>query len=107
MGRAARARAGPWAGTVRRATLQVALLVVLALAAASGVSTARADYPEQPIRVLMPFPPGGAVDLVVRLVTDRMATSDAGGFSRGFVIENHSGAGGVIATDAVITAAGA
>ena len=62
--------------------------------------TARADYPEQPIRVLMPFPPGGAVDLVTRLVTERM-TADLG---RGFVMENRSGAGGVIATEAAAKA---
>ena len=63
----------------------------------AGALPARADYPDQAIRVLEPFPPGGAVDLVVRLVTDRMA-ADLG---RGFVIESRSGAGGVIATDAV------
>src|SRR3954462_727443 len=32
-----------------------------------------AQYPERPIRLLTPFPPGGAVDVVTRLVADRMA----------------------------------
>jgi len=62
---------------------------------------AAADYPEKPIRLLLPFPPGGAVDHVARLVTARM-TEELG---RPFVIENKAGAGGVIATDATAKAA--
>jgi tripartite-type tricarboxylate transporter receptor subunit TctC len=57
--------------------------------------TCWAEYPERPILVLLPFPPGGAVDHVARLVTARMA-DDLG---RPIVIENKAGAGGVIATD--------
>src|SRR5216683_6683746 len=61
----------------------------------------RAEYPERPIRLILPFPAGGAVDHVARLVTARMA-EDLG---RPFVIENKAGAGGVIATDATAKAA--
>src|ERR1700730_3692570 len=60
----------------------------------------RAEYPERPIRLLLPFPAGGAVDHVARLVTARMV-EDVG---RPFVIENKAGAGGVIATDATAKA---
>jgi tripartite-type tricarboxylate transporter receptor subunit TctC len=60
-----------------------------------------AEYPEKPIRLLLPFPAGGTVDFVARLVTARMA-EDLG---RPFVIENKAGAGGVIATDATAKAA--
>ena len=60
-----------------------------------------AQYPERPIRLIVPFPAGGAVDHVARLVTARMA-EDLG---RPFVIENKAGAGGVIATDATAKAA--
>ena len=59
-----------------------------------------AEYPEKPIRLILPFPAGGTVDLVARLVTARMA-EDLG---RPFVIENKAGAGGVIATDATAKA---
>jgi tripartite-type tricarboxylate transporter receptor subunit TctC len=62
---------------------------------------AAADYPDKPIRLLLPFPPGGAVDHVARLVTARMAEE----LGRPFVIENKAGAGGVIATDATAKAA--
>jgi tripartite-type tricarboxylate transporter receptor subunit TctC len=59
-----------------------------------------AQYPERPIRLLTPFPPGGAVDVVTRLVADRMA-ADLG---RAFVIETKAGGGGIIATDAAAKA---
>ncbi|MGZ5814566.1 MAG: tripartite tricarboxylate transporter substrate-binding protein, partial [Xanthobacteraceae bacterium] len=61
----------------------------------------RADYPEKPIRLLLPFPAGGAVDFVARLVSARMADE----LGRPFVIENKAGAGGIIATDATAKAA--
>jgi len=60
-----------------------------------------ADYPEKPIRLLLPFPAGGAVDFVARLVSARMADE----LGRPFVIENKAGAGGIIATDATAKAA--
>src|SRR5215471_7427725 len=63
---------------------------------------ALAEYPDRPIRLILPFPAGGAVDFVARLVTARMA-DDLG---KPFVIENKAGAGGVIATDATAKAAG-
>jgi tripartite-type tricarboxylate transporter receptor subunit TctC len=63
--------------------------------------TARADYPERPIRLLLPFPAGGAVDFVSRLVAARMA-DDLG---KPIVIENKAGAGGIIATETVAKAA--
>src|SRR6187551_3965172 len=60
----------------------------------------RAEYPEKPIRLLLPFPAGGAVDIVARAVTAKMA-EDLG---KPFVIENKAGAGGIIATDSVAKA---
>ncbi len=61
----------------------------------------RAEYPERPIRVITPFPPGGAVDIVTRLVTQRI--SEQRGWS--FVIESKAAAGGIVASDAVAKAA--
>jgi tripartite-type tricarboxylate transporter receptor subunit TctC len=52
------------------------------------------------MRFILPFPPGGAVDVVTRLVADRMA-ADLG---RAIVLESKPGAGGIIATDAIAKA---
>ena len=77
-------------------------LIVFALAAllAGGTSGAWAEYPDKPIRLIVPFQAGGTVDLVARLVTARMADD----LKVPFVIENRGGAGGVIATEATAKA---
>src|SRR6516164_5533746 len=59
-----------------------------------------AQYPERPIHLVLPFPPGGAVDLVTRLVGESMA-ADLG---KPFVYENKSGAAGILATETVAKA---
>jgi tripartite-type tricarboxylate transporter receptor subunit TctC len=80
---------------VRLAALTALCLVVITC------GRAIADYPEKPIRLLLPFPAGGTVDIVARLVAGKMA-DDLG---RPIVIENKAGAGGIIATDATAKAA--
>ena len=58
------------------------------------------DYPTRPVRVLVPFPPGGAPDLVGRTLAQRLAER----LGQPFVVENRTGAGGNIATEAVAKA---
>jgi len=82
-------------------TKWLGLLLALVLPGATlTAANAQASYPTRPIRLILPFPAGGAVDHVARLVTARIA-EDLG---RPFVIENKAGAGGVIATDATAKA---
>ena len=72
--------------------------IVLALTLwLTSASAGFAEYPERPIRLLLPFPAGGTVDIVARAMTAKMS-DDLG---KPFIIENKSGAGGIIATDAV------
>src|SRR5215207_238557 len=78
---------------------------ILALAAAglalTGTAPAAAQYPDKPMRWILPFPAGGAVDLVARTVAAKMS-EDLG---KPIIIENKAGAGGIIATDAVAKSA--
>src|SRR5215831_14988657 len=71
-----------------------------AIAFLVAATSAWAEYPERPVRILEPFPPGGAVDIVTRLVAARLA-DDLG---RPFLVESKPGAGGILATDAVAKA---
>jgi tripartite-type tricarboxylate transporter receptor subunit TctC len=77
-------------------------LVVLAIALVAGAMPARAqDYPSRPITVIVPFPAGGASDVVARIVTNQMAKI----LGQSIVIENVGGAGGTIGSARVAAAA--
>jgi tripartite-type tricarboxylate transporter receptor subunit TctC len=66
----------------------------------SLTTTARADYPEKPIRLVVPFPPGGVTDIVARLLAERLSAE----FGQQVLVDNKTGAGGVIAGDIVAKA---
>ncbi len=82
--------------------LRTAALALTAIALVVAQTNASfAEYPERPIRLLLPFPAGGAVDIVARVMAAQMA-NDLG---KPILIENKSGAGGIVATDAVAKSA--
>jgi tripartite-type tricarboxylate transporter receptor subunit TctC len=79
-----------------------ALAVVSALVSALGVfSAAAADYPTRPIRVVVPWPPGGPTDAVARVLAQEMSES----LRQTIVIDNKAGATGVLGSDFVAKAA--
>lgn len=67
----------------------------------SGVAPATAaQYPERPIRVVVPYPPGGGTDVVARIVQQRMQQA----LGQTLVIDNRGGGGGSIGSEAVAKA---
>ena len=75
------------------------LLIAFAMTA-SGLVFAQA-YPSRPLRLIVPFPPGGAVDAWARIVQTRLGEV----LGQGVVIENRGGAGGMIGAELVAKAA--
>ena len=78
---------------MKRAFAFFAALMISACAAAQG-------YPSQPIKMIAPFPPGGSVDIMARLVSEPLAEKLGGRI----VVENRSGASGNIGMEAAARA---
>jgi tripartite-type tricarboxylate transporter receptor subunit TctC len=77
---------------------KIARRVLLALVAISPLAAfAQAAYPNQPVKLIVPFPPAGGTDVVSRLMTDKVRASA----TWSFVVDNKAGAGGNIGMDAV------
>jgi tripartite-type tricarboxylate transporter receptor subunit TctC len=81
-------------GFVGRLLTGLALLLLPTLASAQ-------DFPNKPIKLIVPFPPGGPNDIIARVVGQRMSEL----IKQPVVIENRGGQGGVLGTDAVAKAA--
>jgi len=74
-----------------------AAAVLAALALASGATVLAQEYPAKPIRVVVPFPPGGGTDLMARTVMQKLGES----LGATMVIDNRGGAGGSIGSELV------
>jgi tripartite-type tricarboxylate transporter receptor subunit TctC len=81
-------------------SLLVAALLVPAAAAAQAPSRP-ADFPSRPVRVVVPFTPGSATDIIARFVTPKLADR----WGRPVVIDNRPSAGGIVACQTVAEAA--
>ncbi len=89
----------------RRALAGLALLASLANLPAQAQGTtadAIASWPSRAVRIVNPFPPGGASDLLARMIGESLQRE----LKQPFVVDNKPGAGGNIGTDAVAKAAG-
>ena len=76
--------------------------VLASILALAPVGAANADYPDKPVRVIVPVAAGGGVDVMARLLAQKLSER----LGQQFVVENRAGAAGVIGTKVVIASPG-
>ncbi|OZI43097.1 Bug family tripartite tricarboxylate transporter substrate binding protein [Bordetella genomosp. 4] len=79
-------------------TLLSACVTAVTLAVSAQASAA--DYPTRPIRMIIPFPPGGTLDIVGRMLAEKLGTQ----MGQSIIVENRPGGNGIIGGDAVARA---
>ena len=83
-----------------RALAPCAAALCLTALCATALSAAAADFPTRPLRVIIGFPPGGATDLVARLLTPKLTEA----FKQQVIVDNRPGANGALASELTVKA---
>ena len=83
-------------GWMSRNSIFIKALIVCSLFCASSLpAIAQSDYPNKPVKIIVPFPPGGTTDLMARISAEQLTKI----LKQAFVIENIGGGGGVIGAE--------
>src|SRR6266850_374878 len=80
---------------------KTALALIAGCAIGIGSQALAQNYPVKPIRFIVPFPPGGTLDITARIMQPKLSE----GLGQTIVIENRGGAGGVVGTEAAAKSA--
>ena len=81
---------------ISRNSIFIKAFLVCSLFCASSLPViAQSDYPNKPVKIIVPFPPGGTTDLMARISAEQLTKI----FKQAFVIENIGGGGGVIGAE--------
>jgi tripartite-type tricarboxylate transporter receptor subunit TctC len=75
----------------------IAIAALATLGQAVGALAAEDDYPNRPVKIIVPFAPGGSTDVVARILADKLGAE----LKQSFVVDNRAGAGGNIGADLV------
>src|SRR6058998_590464 len=86
---------------IKMGRLVLGILLAIATANAAMAQNASARWPDKPIRMIVPLPAGAAVDIVARLICQKLGER----LGQPIVVENRSGASGALAADVVAKAA--
>lgn len=86
---------------MRRRPLVAGLMALAALSAGTAAQ-AQDNWPNKPVRMVVPFAPGGSTDVVGRMLAQRLSTI----WGQSVVVENRAGAGGNVGADVVAKSAG-
>ncbi|WP_029524589.1 Bug family tripartite tricarboxylate transporter substrate binding protein [Polaromonas glacialis] len=79
----------------RRFALATLACAAIGFIASSGAALAQSDYPNKPVKIIVPFPAGGTSDVMGRMIAEELGKI----LKQPFIVENIGGAGGVIGTE--------
>ncbi|WP_322992535.1 tripartite tricarboxylate transporter substrate binding protein [Limnohabitans sp.] len=83
---------------LKRQLIQTLCVAAVGLAMAPALVFAQSDYPNRPIKLVVPFPPGGTSDVMGRLMADELSKI----LKQPVVVDNIGGAGGIVGTERAI-----
>ena len=83
---------------LKRQIIQTLCVAAVGLAMAPALVFAQSDYPNRPIKLVVPFPPGGTSDVMGRLMADELGKI----LKQPVVVDNIGGAGGIVGTERAI-----
>jgi tripartite-type tricarboxylate transporter receptor subunit TctC len=86
---------------VSAAPMLAAVIATLLPEQAQGQNTSGTNWPARTVRIISPFPPGGAADLLSRVLAEELA----GPLGQSVAVENRTGAGGSLGTEAAVRSA--
>ena len=81
--------------STKRLTLTALACVAIGFLATGTAALAQSDYPTKPVKIIVPFPPGGTSDVMGRMLADELSKI----LKQPFIVENIAGAGGIVGTD--------
>ncbi len=90
----------PFSASPTRRSMLGLVLAAIACSGSGAASAQTGAYPSRPVRIIVPFTPGGTTDIFARLVGEKLSQS----LGQQFVIENRGGAGGNLGAEAVAKA---
>src|SRR5262245_28607694 len=73
------------------------ILTAGAIALFALTAGAQTDYPNRPVKIVVPYPPGGGVDILARVLSEKLAAQ----FGQPAPVENRAGAGGNVGAESV------
>lgn len=85
---------------MQKRQLLLTAIACTTLAATPFGAQAQSDYPNKPVKIIVPFPAGGTSDLMGRIIADELGKQ----LKQPFIVDNKGGAGGAIGTDAAAKA---